>query len=136
MPLIGTLTQIGPTWTLTQASDGLTFLLGGTPDQFQAGGLSLDVVPDDSFVGSVTILGMGGSKDESDANVTPMPYPFRAHYLNGAPSDLSMQVGSTTITSLSSLLIPASGKQVAIQVACSQGSAVLYAQAVAGPTAP
>lgn len=137
MPLpFGTLQTLGPTFMLTQQQDGNTFLFGGMPSLFEVGGLGLDFVPDDAFSGSITILGCGATKEESDAAVTPMPYPFRAHYLNGQPSDLSMQMAGTVVSSLSSLLIPASGKQIGMLVACSAGTATIYTQAVVGATAP
>lgn len=136
MPLIGTLPQIGPSWNLTPGSGGLTLLLGGAPLQFETGGVGLDFIPDGNFSGSVTVLGFGVSKDESDANVFPVAIPFRAYYLNGAISDLSMQISGTAITDRSSILVPASAIQVALLVACSAGSCAIYTQAVVGSTAP
>lgn len=138
MPLPSTVFSqaIGPSFNITPAVDGANFALGDTPDAFQTGGFALSFVPGDTWVGSITILGLNTCPDTILQNVEPVPYPFRAHYLNGVPADLSMCPGGTVITARSDILVPASGARIGFSVACSAGSCLVLVQAVRGSTAP
>lgn len=135
-PVILGTRDTGPSITVTPALADNILALGDLPDSMQTGGFNITFAPSDDFVGSFLIMGHNCVRDTADAGIVYQPYPFRAFYLNGAPSDLSMQIGGTLITDRSDVLIPASGARLAIYVNCSQGSCYIGQQAVVGSTAP
>ena len=130
--------------TLVQLGcEGAIYRLGDLPDQFGSGGFGLSFAPDDAWNGSFAILGMGVNKSEYDDNIQPVSWPFRAFYLNGVSMDPTiLQVPSPDpsapypITGRSEILVPASGKQIFLQVGALPilGTCAVYVRSVCGTT--
>lgn len=137
IPTTTILQNLGPAFQVTAATVDQVLGLGDTPDAFATGGFSLSFVPDDTWQGTIAIVGRSTVPEAVTQNVEMVPYPFRAFYLNGAVSDLSMQPSGTPITARSDCLVPASGARIGLQITGPiQGSCWVFVQAVRGSTAP
>lgn len=125
-------TQIpGPTFTLTTASDGVTYSLGDPTPDTPTGALSLDFVPDGSWSGSITIVTAPKGPDAWTAEVPFVASPYRKLYLNGAVGDGTLV--STAITGRSAVIVPAPGRIVGIDVTdASAGTCTVYINQTTG----
>lgn len=131
--------MIGPSFTINNTVNGQMLKLGDTaPGGNDGGGFSVDFVPSVDWAGTIEFKGRNSNMDASSANAPFVgPWPFRAFVLNGTASDGSMVSGNAAlVTSFSSIIIPSSGKAIAMMVACTAGSCQVFIQPTAGCTAP
>lgn len=131
----------GPKYTITpkasQDAGGL-FMIGNTdPDNISVGSWSIHFVMSNDWVGSIGLLGRN-AVHKAGVDDVPMvgPWPFRAFYLNNAPTDGSMVSGSAAVvTGTSTILVPASGYTIGMVVACTAGSCTMYYLPLMGQSA-
>lgn len=131
----------GPKYTLTPQAvldaKGL-FLLGNTdPENAGVGAYAIHFVMSADWVGSIGLTGRSALHKAGVDDISSLgPWPFRAFYLNGVPSDGSMVFGSAAIVNnTSSILVPASGVTVGLVANCTQGSCTMYYLPLLGQSA-
>lgn len=138
----------GPKFTLTpkavQDAGGL-FMLGNTdPDNMRVGAYAIDFRMSQNWSGSIAILGRNGVHKAGVDDIALIgPWPFRAFYFNGQPWDGSMVAMNTAlasgnqpiITSTSSIVVPAYGDTIGMEVNCTAGSCTMYYLPLLGQSA-
>lgn len=131
-----------PKFTITPKAvvdaQGLFNLGNSDPENSVTGGYMIHFAMDVGWVGSIAVLARPAvHKAGFDDTAFVGPWPFRAFYLNGQPSDGSMVSGaSAQITNTSTIVIPATLQEIGLEVNCSQGSCTMYYQPFLGPSIP
>lgn len=124
-----------PITPATSAVSGGMFNLTNADEEW-VGTVTMDFYMSPDWLGAIAITGRsdGRPAGENDVPFTA-PWPFRAMYLNGQPSDLSMISGvNAQITNTSNILVPASGKTIGILVNCTRGRCDMYYRGLKGPS--
>lgn len=132
----GVIKSPGAAITLTTADNAKLISLGTTPDPFEGGGIALDLVPDGSWSGSITIEARGMNPDNINADPVFVAFPYRVYSAGGTAGTGTLTVGTTTLTGRSLVTIPSAGFEVAVLVACSAGTALLSWRQLRGTLVP
>lgn len=122
---------VGRRYKITTADNGLFPTLGNVSDN-EVGSWHITFVPDDSFVGSIAIVGRPAGKDAAGDNVGFGSIPYRRVSVSGVASDHKL-VADTNSTGLIAL-VPADGMSIALLVECTAGFAYVYSHPLAGST--
>lgn len=120
---------IGRRYRITTADHGLFPTLGNVSDQ-ETGAWHVTFVPDESFVGSIAIVGRASGKDIREDGYGFGSIPYRRVQVGGVASDNAL----TTATNSTGMIaiIPADGLSVAILVDCTAGFGFLYSRPLLG----
>lgn len=149
MATIPTATIIpGPKYTITPTAalqaNGLFMLGNSDPDNIRVGAYAIEFRMDVAWQGEIGILARSGiHKAGVDDAALLGAWPFRAFYLNGQGWDGSMLSDAAwrnggvkpTITSTSSILVPAAGQTIGLAVQCTAGSCLMYYVPLLGQSA-
>ena len=83
-------------------------------------------VPDNSFVGSLIVMGRIAGNDAANDGVPLVQIPYRADYLNSGPTGSPLSYVTTTITGTSLFYVDTSAKSAGLVIECTQGFGTLY----------
>lgn len=110
-----------------------TYLLGDA-SQIVVGTFSVQIVNTGAFVGTITVKARNRSPEAQADNIVFNPTVYEKLFLNGAVGDGTLV--STGITTDSTILIPASGLEIALDVtAYTSGSLTVYFTPLQGAAA-
>lgn len=121
----GAVFSSGPAMTITTADNAKLVILGTQPDPFEMGGMAVDLVPDGSWTGSITIQARGMVPDNITADPAFLPFPYHLYNTSSTAGTGVLTVGSTALSTRSLVTIPSGGFQIAVLIACSAGTALL-----------
>lgn len=120
-------------YQITVADNG-KFPTLGVVSRDESGCWHLTFVPDDSFVGSIAIVGRSSGKDIAGDGNGFGSIPFRRVQIAGVASDNSLVTTPYANSTGMIAIIPADGLSVALLVECTAGFGYAYSRPLVGST--
>ena len=123
---------IGTRVKIDTSANGNTLVLGDVSDSV-VGTYTLHFANDNAFSGTLIVQARARGKDAATDAVAFVPINYLSVYVNGGVG--TQAYVSTTLTTNSLILVPASGFTIGIAVTCASGSCTLYIQRIEGSAA-
>ena len=118
---------------ITPATNGDTWQFGNGAAGY-VGTFQVDFVPQQVFVGSITVVARGFGQDVDAQAVPYVPVMYRKVYLNGLPADWSMV--NDVLTSRSLIAIPTAAMDIGLLIQCTAGTAMIFRFDLIGNATP
>ena len=117
----------GQRFTITSANQGGTAVFGNVSDQNPFGTWTFQFMPDESFVGTVAIMGRAARFPTTDTSLAFVPIPYRRVTIANVASDYTL-VSAQLVGTPDIIMVPANGLAIGLAMTCSAGTMLVHAR--------